>query len=72
MSPWESDWFDKLGNEIMFDFDLGPTDPKELSLLGPDAQDKRDERLMKLKENLKATTTHYGYGDYPWDPVSLG
>ncbi len=70
MSPWESDWFHKLGNEIMFDFDFGPIDPKELSLLGPDAQDKRDERLMKQKENLKARTTHFGYGDYPWDPVS--
>ncbi len=50
---------------IMSDFDLGPTNPKELSLLGSDAQDKRDKRLMKLKENLKATTTRYECDDYP-------
>ena len=43
----------------------------DLILLGDDTKEKRDERMMMLKEEGKATTTGHGYGDYPWDPVSL-
>lgn len=69
MSPWESRWFDQLGNEIMNQLvdEVDPNDPH----LGQDTQDKRDERMTELKESMKAMTSSGGYGDYSWDPVSL-
>lgn len=69
---WESHCFDKLGNEILDQVvsEVDPNDPIAIRLLGSDTKEKRDERMKKLTENMKATTTHYGYGDYPWNPVS--
>lgn len=73
MSAWESDWFHKLGNQIMIQLadEVDPTDPEELRLLGHDTPEKRNERMTKLKENMKATTARIEYGDYRWNPVSL-
>ena len=73
MSAWESEWFHKLGNEIMIQLteEVDPTDPEELRLLGHDTQEKRNERMTKLKESMKATTACIDYGDYSWNPVSL-
>ena len=73
MSAWESDWFHKLGNQIMFQLtdEVDPIAPEELKLLGHDTREKRDERMTKLKENMKATTARIDYGDYSWNPVSL-
>ena len=73
MSAWESDWFHKLGNEIMIQLadEVDPTDPKELKLLGHDTPEKRNERMTKLKENMNATTARIEYGVYSWNPVSL-
>lgn len=73
MSQWESKWFDRLGNEIMDKLvsDVDPNDPKDIRALGQDTKDKRNERMRKLVEAGKATTTHSSYGDYPWDLVSL-
>ena len=73
MTPWESDWFNQLGNQIMNQLvsEVDPSDPQELELLGDDTKEKRDKRMMMLKEDGKAATTGHGYGDYPWDPVSL-
>lgn len=75
----DEDWekvegcFDKLGNEITNELasEVDPYDPKDLRLLGHGTKDERDERLMKLKDNVKTTTSHLGYGDYSWDPVIL-
>ena len=73
MYLWEIGWFNELGNEIMNDLvsEVDPSDQMALGLSSPDTKEKRDERMRKLKENMKATTTSFGYGDYPWDPVSL-
>ena len=73
METWESDWFTKLGNEIMIQLvdEVDPIDPEALRLLGHDTKEKRDERMTNLKESMKATTTQVGYGNYPWNPVSL-
>ncbi|CAD6572761.1 MAG: hypothetical protein ASARMPREDX12_005434 [Alectoria sarmentosa] len=70
MTPWESDWFNQLGNQIMNQLvsEVDPSDPQELELLGDDTKEQRDERMMMLKEDGKAATTGHGYGDYPWDP----
>lgn len=72
MNEWEAASFNKLGNDIMekLTSEVDPTDPKEIMLLGHDTKDKRDERMTKLKENMKAATTDFDYGRYPWDPVS--
>ena len=87
MTPWENDWFNQLGNQIMNQLvsEVDPSNPQDLILLGDDTKEKRDdlillgddtkekrdERMMMLKEEGKAATTGHGYGDYPWDPVSL-
>ena len=73
LKAWERRWFDKLGNEIMNTVvsEVDPQDQMALRLSCPESKDNRDERMMKLKEVMKAATTGYGYGDYPWDPVSL-
>lgn len=73
MTAWESEWFDKLGTEIMLQFlaEVDPWDQNDLRLLGHDTKEKRDERMMKVKKDAEAATTDFGYGDYPWDPVSL-
>ncbi len=72
MSTWEEDCFDKLGNEIMFQLvsEIDPIDAEAVKLLGHDTPDKREERMRKLKESMKAATTCFGYGDYPWNTVS--
>lgn len=73
MALWESRWFDTLGNEIMEEVvsEVDPYKPEDLEFLGHDTPEKRKERMMNLKENMKATTSHVSYGEYPWDPVSL-
>ena len=73
LNSWESEWFVKLGNEIMFQLvlEVDPLHPNELDGLGHDTREKRDERMRKLTESMKAGTTALSYGDYPWDPVSL-
>lgn len=73
MDGWESGWFNKLGTEIMLQLlsEVDPWDPNDLRLLGHDTKEKRDERMMKVKKDAEAATTDFGYGDYPWDPVSL-
>lgn len=70
MTAWESEWFDKLGTEIMLQFlaEVDPWDQNDLRLLGHDTKEKRDERMMKVKKDAEAATTDFGYGDYPWDP----
>lgn len=72
INSWESRYFDKLGNDIMLQLlsEVDPWDPEDLRLLGNDTKDKRDERLTKVKDNMKAMASNFGYGDYPWDPVS--
>ena len=73
MSSWETDWFTKLGNEIMFQAadEVDPIDPEEIKRLGKDTREKRTERMDKLVGNMKATTTGFSYGQYPWNSVSL-
>lgn len=70
MALWESRWFDTLGNEIMEEVvsEVDPYKPEDLEFLGHDTPEKRKERMMNLKENMKATTSHVSYGEYPWDP----
>lgn len=69
---WESREFNKLGNEILGQVvsEVDPIDPVAIRLLGDDTKEKRDERMKKVTENMKATTTRYGYGDYRWNSVS--
>ena len=73
MQSWEIDWFQKLGNDIMLQlhFEVYPTDPEKLKLLGPDTPEKQSERLKKIKDNMKAKMSRHAYGDYPWNSVSL-
>ncbi len=72
MNTWENDCFNKLGNEIMFELvsEVDPIDAEALKLLGHDTPDKREERMRKLKESMKASTARFDYGDYPWNAVS--
>ena len=69
---WESREFNKLGNEILDQVvsEVDPIDPMAITLLGDDTKEKRDERMKKLTENMKTTTTRYGYGDYSCNAVS--
>ena len=73
MHPWEIDWFNKLGNEIMLQLasEVDPTDPAKITLLGHDTPEKRSDRLKKVKDNTKARMSSIAYGDYPGNPVSL-
>lgn len=73
MSSWETEWFKKIGNEIMFQAmdEVDPIDPELVRRLGEDTKEKRDERMKKLVGNMRAKTTRSSYGDYPWNPVSL-
>lgn len=73
MSSWETEWFNKLGNEIMFQAmgEVDPIDPELVRRLGEDTKEKRDERMEKLVGNMRAKTTRSSYGDYPWNAVSL-
>ena len=73
MHPWEIDWFEKLGNEIMLQLasEVDPTDPAKLRLLGHDTPEKRSERLKKVKDNTKARMSSIAYGDYHKNRVSL-
>ena len=73
MSSWETEWFNKLGNEIMFQAmdEVDPIDPELIRRLGEDTKEKRDERMEKLVGNMRAKTTRSSYGDYPWNVVSL-
>ena len=73
MLSWESEWFHKLGNEIMLQLasEVDPIDAEKLKLLGRDTPQKRNERLTKVRESMKATTSRHAYGDYPWNAVSL-
>lgn len=73
MSSWETEWFKKMGNEIMFQAmdEVDPIDPELVRRLGEDTKEKRDERMKKLVGNMRAKTTRSSYGDYPWNPVSL-
>ena len=73
MSPWESHEFDKLGNEIMLQIssEIDPIDSKEYKAMAHDIKEKRDERMKKLKDSMKATTSSIGYGRYLWNPVCL-
>lgn len=69
---WESRAFNKLGNDILDQVvsEVDPIDPMAIRLLGDDTREKREERMKKLTENMKLTTTRYGYGDYSWNSVS--
>lgn len=69
---WESYWFSKLGNDILDQLvsQVDPNDSMVIRVAGSDTREKRDERMNKLTEKMKATTTHNGYGDYPWNSVS--
>lgn len=73
MSSWETEWFNKLGNEIMFQAmdEVDPIDPELVRRLGEDTKIKRDERMKKLVGNMRAKTTRSSYGDYPWNAVSV-
>ena len=72
MDSCVSRWFDDLGNEIINQLvsEVDPSDPRGLELLGHDTKEKRDERMVRLKQSMKATTTDVRYGDYPWNQVS--
>ena len=69
---WESYWFSKLGNDILhqIDSEVDPHDSMAIRVVGNDTRVNRDERMKELIEMMKATTTRYRYGDYPWNTVS--
>ena len=69
---WESFWFTKLSNEIFDQFvsEVDHNNSIATRVAGSDTRANRDERMKTLTENMKTTTTHYCYGDYPWNTVS--
>ena len=73
MQRWESDWFDKLGDDIMrqLELEVDPIDPEQRRLLGHDTPEKRQIRLKAQNAIMKSTLSRCAYGDYPWNPVSL-
>ena len=73
MQRWESDWFDKLGDDIMrqLELEVDPIDPVQRRLLGHDTPEKRQIRLKAQNAIMKSTLSRCAYGDYPWNPVSL-
>ena len=73
LQPWESKCFKSLGNEILYQMEcqVGPKYPVESNVSGYHSRKKHDERMERLKESMKANTTYFSYGDYPWDIVSL-
>ena len=72
MAKWETRCFDKLGNDIMLQLvaEVDPWEPSDISALREDTKEARDERMRSLKETMRARSTSWGYGDYPWDHVS--
>ena len=73
MATWEACCFDKLGTDIMLQVaaQVDPWEPEGISALGHDSKAARDERMRDLKKTMRAGTSSAGYGDYPWDRVSI-